>query len=310
MFAKDGNTIQINRQFNTSVENLFTAWSNPAIFRSWWKELTLAEMDFREGGKYKLQWATGCGSGENTGDGHVIEGFYKQIIPNKLIAFSWGNPGKDTNLVTLSFQSLGANKSQMELKHEFSSNKASADSHHEGWTWAMMDLDKHFNAPSRKIDAELKVEVSKTFQHPVEKLFQAWVEPKLFGHWFNRDGATLGEAHTEGKEGTTFSVDYQYEDGRVHRIYGTYQKVVLNQELQFSWVEDGPAERCDADYGYPTLVTVKFTKLGANESRIDLTHSKLTSKALAENFRSGWAACLKGIENTLNGAASRTTCKA
>ncbi|MGZ6469504.1 MAG: SRPBCC family protein [Bdellovibrionota bacterium] len=306
MLSKDGTTIIINRAFNTSVEKLFTAWSNPTIFKIWWKEISVAEMDFREGGTYKLQWSESCNSSSEHQTSAIV-GTYKKIIPNKTISFTWNGTGDWTatkeNLITLTFTAKNDNLSELELKHEFSNSEASRDSHHEGWTWAMLSLDTHFNAPQRRINEELKVHVSKTYSHPVEKVFAAWTDSKSLAKWFNRDGATMGSASTEAKVGTTFHMDYQEESGNVHRLYGTYSEIVPNKKLSFSWVEDSSAERNSPHYGYPTAVTVNFEALAGNKCKVDVTHSKLSSESLAKNFQGGWTSCLNGVEKFLNAKA-------
>lgn len=307
MFSNDGKNIVITRSFATPVDKLFTAWSNPTIFKTWWKEIKVAEMDFREGGSYKLQWDEPCSSAKADGSTAAdtgIKGTYKQIIPNKMIVFTWegfgGNAETKDNLVTLTFKDKGANLSEMELKHEFSNSEKMRDSHHDGWTWAMLDLDKHFNAPVRTINPEIKVEVSKTFAHPVSKVFGAWTNSANLAKWFNRDGATVGSAHTEAKVGTTFFMDYNRGDGGgTHRLYGTYSEIELNKKLTFSWVEDSDAGRTAPDYGYPTKVTVLFEELGAHSTKVNITHYNLSSSVLAENFRGGWTSCLNGIEKFL-----------
>lgn len=294
MFIESGKTILLRREFRTPVENLYAAWSNPDLFKKWWSDLKVAEMDFREGGAYRLMWE---------GAEDSVSGTYKQIVPNELIVFTWTGTGAwkeiHENIITLKFKSKDPNASEFELKHELSPTEKWRGDHHEGWIWAMLDLDKYFNSSSRKIREDLKAQVSRTYPFPAARVYEAWTNEKFMASWFNRRTATLGTAKADVKVGGSFFMDYQKEDGDLIRIYGTYKEVVPLERLVFSWVEDNHSAPPTADRQAVSRVTVNFKDIG-EKTEVTIVHDQLTSEALMNDFIEGWTDCLASIENRLS----------
>ncbi len=96
--------ILITREFDVPARILFAAWSTPEHLLRWFGPegwpLTLCEVDFRVGGKWRFAM-TGASGVQNTPFG----GEYLEIVPNRRIVFTntFEGPGAETLLVTVTF---------------------------------------------------------------------------------------------------------------------------------------------------------------------------------------------------------------
>lgn len=114
--------IVVGQTFAVGIESLWQAWADEKIVSRWFT--TNAKQDFREGGAY------------DNGDGD--KGTFLRIVPHELLQFSWDNekhsPG---TVVTITFRTLGAEASELELVHRGLADEACARDMSKGWNWAM-----------------------------------------------------------------------------------------------------------------------------------------------------------------------------
>jgi uncharacterized protein YndB with AHSA1/START domain len=125
--------VDLRRKFNAPVEQVWKAWTNPDLVKQWWGPETYscpaATMDVRPGGKSNLAMKGPDGKTQYSG------GVYHEVIPNKKIVSSDMFTDKDGNRMsandaglsgewpevmklTVEFESLGPNESQIHLVHE------------------------------------------------------------------------------------------------------------------------------------------------------------------------------------------------
>ena len=126
--------VTLQRDFRAPVAKVFAAWSNPAFITTWWRNLTVAHIDFREGGTYEFRW--------ESWEGRVV-GSYREIVDNQRIVFTWcpepRSEGCGDSVVTIEFEQRG-NVTRLVLTHDLNRNEAEADDHVGGWTGALNDL--------------------------------------------------------------------------------------------------------------------------------------------------------------------------
>ncbi|AUN97379.1 SRPBCC domain-containing protein [Bacteriovorax stolpii] len=128
--------VEVTKNFNAPIENVWKAWSDPEMVKQWWGPQGFscphAELDFRIDGKYLIAM-------EDSG-GQVVwsTGTYKEIFPNELIVCTdqfadkngrpisareagmggaWEN-AEETLIYSVKFTSLGENKTEIQLVHE------------------------------------------------------------------------------------------------------------------------------------------------------------------------------------------------
>lgn len=94
----------ITRTFDAPARLLFEAYAKPEYIRQWFGPkswpVTLCEMDFRVGGRFRLA-LTGPSGRQNTPFG----GTYLDIVPNRRIVYDNGfeTPGAGRTIVTVTF---------------------------------------------------------------------------------------------------------------------------------------------------------------------------------------------------------------
>jgi uncharacterized protein YndB with AHSA1/START domain len=100
--------VTITRVFDAPARLLFEAYSRPEHIKQWFGPIgwpvTLCEMDFRVGGKFRFAM-TGPSGRQNTPFG----GTYREIIPNRKIVYDNGfeTEGAGRMLVTVTFDEHG-----------------------------------------------------------------------------------------------------------------------------------------------------------------------------------------------------------
>ena len=147
-----------------SAERVFNAWLDAGQFASWMgprgviAKTEVLALDAREGGGYQIAMHKGE-AGKLTGDKVVITGTYREVTRFTKLAFTWSWEGRgcncdsgtptptgDDTLVTLTFRSLSANRTEMTLVHENFSSIENRDSHNGGWNACLEQLEQ---LPSR-----------------------------------------------------------------------------------------------------------------------------------------------------------------
>jgi uncharacterized protein YndB with AHSA1/START domain len=99
--------VVIEREFEVPARFLFEAWSRPEHLRRWFGPVgwpvTLCEMDFRKGGRFRIAM-TGPSGEQNTPFG----GTYLEIVPNRKIVYdnAFEEPGAEKMVVTVTFEEM------------------------------------------------------------------------------------------------------------------------------------------------------------------------------------------------------------
>lgn len=101
-------TVVITRVFDAPARLLFEAYSKPEHIMKWFGPkgwpVTMCEMDFRVGGRFRMAM-TGPSGKQNTPFG----GEYLEIVPNRKIVYDNGfeAPGAERMIVTVTFDEKG-----------------------------------------------------------------------------------------------------------------------------------------------------------------------------------------------------------
>src|SRR3981081_1273678 len=97
--------VVITRTYDAPAHLLFEAWSKPLHLAKWFGPvgwpLTLCEVDFRKGGRYRFAM-TGSSGVQNTPFG----GEYLEIVPNRKIVFdnAFEEAGSEKMIMTVTFE--------------------------------------------------------------------------------------------------------------------------------------------------------------------------------------------------------------
>lgn len=125
--------ILITRVFDAPAQLLFDAWRTPAQLLKWFGPpgypLTLCEVDFRVGGRFRFAM-TGPDGQQNTPFG----GTYREIVPGHKIVYDNGfeGEGAERMFITVTFDESGG-RTTMTMRTLFSSTQARDDHVHLGF---------------------------------------------------------------------------------------------------------------------------------------------------------------------------------
>lgn len=132
--------LQLKRFFNSSVETVFTAWTDPVQLKQWHapNRQTVGEtqVDLRIGGQYRIEMI-------NKSDGKIspVRGEYKKIELNKCLVYTWGWEGVERHetLVTVKFIAKNGG-TEVILTHKRFADTGSRDEHQFGWDGCLDNL--------------------------------------------------------------------------------------------------------------------------------------------------------------------------
>lgn len=98
----------VTREFDAPAQLLFEAYGKAEHLKQWFGPrgwpLTLCELDFRVGGRFRFQM-----TGPDGQKGPPFGGQYREIVPNQKIVYDNGfeHPGAERMLTTVSFEPRG-----------------------------------------------------------------------------------------------------------------------------------------------------------------------------------------------------------
>ena len=138
---------------------------------------------------------------------------------------------------------------------------------------------------------DLSVNISKTVNAPIERVFDAWLDPAMLTRFIlPAPGMPQPQVETDPREGGRFSIIMQVGDEKIPHN-GTYLTVERPRRLAFSW--ESPFSSDDS------VVTLEFESIDAETTRVDLTHVKFPDAESRDNHAGGWNNILDQLNEVL-----------
>jgi uncharacterized protein YndB with AHSA1/START domain len=131
---------------------------------------------------------------------------------------------------------------------------------------------------------DLKVELEKTINAPIEKVFDAWLDAKTLSRFMTpRPGMPEPRTEVDARQGGGFTI-YMLVGDREIPHKGQYLEIVRPKKLVFTW---------ETPFSVPeSTVTVRFTAVDSNTTHINLIHLKFRDEEARGNHQGGWTAIL------------------
>jgi uncharacterized protein YndB with AHSA1/START domain len=101
-----------------------------------------------------------------------------------------------------------------------------------------------------------------TIHAPLARVFQAYVDPELFAQWWCR-GNPMTVHHFDCRDGGSWHITEQSEDGGEHSFFGCFHEVTANERIIQTFEYMGMPER-----GHVLLERADFVALDANTTEI------------------------------------------
>jgi uncharacterized protein YndB with AHSA1/START domain len=135
---------------------------------------------------------------------------------------------------------------------------------------------------------ERQVEVSRTFDAPLELLWKAWTEPEHFMKWYGPKGFTAPTCEIDLREGGHHLWSMLSPDGRQMYFTGSYKEVALMERLVFTdSMSDAEGNVMGMGEGMPEFMDVTVTFVHA-DGKTTVTVSHVGYGASAEHAGMGW----------------------
>ena len=125
--------------------------------------------------------------------------------------------------------------------------------------------------------------ITRTFNAPLERVYQAFIEPGDLEKWFGPEGVNCVVHEIDPRPSGKYSFTMRNENGEEHPLSGVFQEVIANEKLVYTWTwASGALE------GVETRVTLDFAdKDGGTE--LTLTHELLPTETAVEMHNVGWS---------------------
>jgi uncharacterized protein YndB with AHSA1/START domain len=139
-----------------------------------------------------------------------------------------------------------------------------------------------------------KLETSKDFSVPANKLYKAWTEPEQLKQWWKPIGNQLKEVDNDIRDGGR--VAYQFVEDTL-RVSGEYLEVKEGQNLVYTWNWEFPN---DAVKNGAFKLNVRFEDKG-NGSKLSVTQENFQDEEALQPHKEGWDKALNDLQNYLEG---------
>lgn len=138
---------------------------------------------------------------------------------------------------------------------------------------------------------DLTVNIKKTINAPIEKVFDAWLEPSMLTRFIlPAPGMPRPEVENDPREGGRFSIIMLVGDDRIPHT-GSYLTLNRPRQLVFSW--ESPYSTDDS------TVTLDFTAVNDNATLVELTHVKFLHEEARSDHEGGWSNILDKLDELI-----------
>lgn len=307
------NEIKIIRVYDAPVKAVWEAWNDPEQAAQWWGPrgftITTHSKDLKPGGhwNYTMHGPDGVGY-QNISQYFEVETYSKLVYDHggndknkplfRVTVFFSESNGKTTMDMTMTLPTPeAAEQTRGYIK------KASGNS-----TW-----DRLAEYLTKKSTVQDKFVINRTFDAPIDVLFEMWTNPKQFAKWIAPTGFDLEFFRSDIKAGgSTFSC---MSNAAGNKMYGRaeYLKIEKPNLIVYTQQFCDENEKLSRHPMAPTwpatmLTTVQLTPEGPDQTRVTLTwecYGDTTPEELATfvNARAGmtqgWTGSFDKLEETL-----------
>src|SRR5262245_34550748 len=195
------NVISLTRSYDAPLQAVWEAWTNPEEVAQWWGPrgftLTTHSRDFRTGGHwhYTMHGPDGTDH-ENTTQ-------YLDVVPQQRLVYDHGGHKDRPPLfrVTALFTERHG-RTQLDMSMAFATPEIAGEM--EGFirkaggyaTWDR--LAEHL---VKRRDGQEKFFITRSFEAPIERVYEMWTEPQQLAQWMPPTGATMRFLRAEPRVG-------------------------------------------------------------------------------------------------------------
>jgi uncharacterized protein YndB with AHSA1/START domain len=140
------------------------------------------------------------------------------------------------------------------------------------------------------------VVIERTIAASAERLYRAWLEPEIIQQWMEPGPFRVSRAEVDPQVGGKYRIWHAADGEERGGFESEILELVPNERIVFAWGFAGP-EREEGPI-YDSRLSITFTEVAANETKLTLTHDRLD--ALREAMPEGAANVGVGWEMVLD----------
>lgn len=138
---------------------------------------------------------------------------------------------------------------------------------------------------------DLRVEVSKIINAPIEDVFNAWLDPeKLSRFMMPMPGMPNPRTESDPRVGGEFTIVMQVGDKKIPHT-GEYLELDRPNKLAFTWISPFSSDG--------SVVTLNLKVIEKNKTEIKLSHIKFPNEESRSNHEGGWGNILTQLDEVL-----------
>ncbi len=148
-------------------------------------------------------------------------------------------------------------------------------------------------------DSDTTLVMTRTFDAPREKVFDAWLDAAQIPKWMGPRGVTADADRLEPKVGGSYRIVMHTPDG-TPAVGGVYKEISRPEKLIFTWAWEAAhnappggtaahsGKGAQSGPGHETLVTVTFRDVGGGKTEMTLLHERFANAEARDSHRHGW----------------------
>jgi uncharacterized protein YndB with AHSA1/START domain len=147
--------------------------------------------------------------------------------------------------------------------------------------------------------ADTTLEVTRIFEAPCARVFDAWLEQEQWQSWIGPEGITCEIPQLEPRVGGHYRINMRMSTGQLVAVTGTFQTIDRPRLLVLTWGWDGDPSR-------QSLLTLTFTDKGG-KTELTLRQEGLGSRSNRDDHGRGWGSTLNKLQAYLAASAASTS---
>lgn len=149
------------------------------------------------------------------------------------------------------------------------------------------------------------VEVVRVVGYPIQRVWNAWMDPQKFAQWWVSDGMEATEISADVRVGGAFRWGLRRtETGDTYMASGKYLEIEEPTRFVLSW----DSEHNGSSYLQGAKVTISLRDLDGDATEIRILHEQLEQAQQCSDYSLGWAAACVELARFLgDGAPSPQT---
>jgi uncharacterized protein YndB with AHSA1/START domain len=140
---------------------------------------------------------------------------------------------------------------------------------------------------------DLKVNIEKVINAPIEKVFDAWLNPEMLSKFMmGMPDMPETDVELDAREGGNFTFIMHYRGEQLPHT-GKYLEISRPDKLVFTWI----SHHSVVDN---STVTLNFTRIDDNRTNISLSHVKFIDEEMRSAHEGGWGCILDKLNEILS----------